>query len=293
MTRIHWFADQEGFAAAASGLQSAVARFDRPIAAASTAAGYCTVCARASVFGVGHGQAPGGSLNLRESLCCRRCRLTTRQRLVHLALAEEIGRRSGALRGALLEKSTRLYRVIHARWPWLVGSEFLGPDHLPGRSYWWSTRWWRWRRTRHESITSFSYAMQSLDLLVHSDVLEHVYDTGMALRECARVLRKGGAMLFTVPFAVGSPASVLRGHPLPGGGVKHIESPEYHGDGVRHGGIYTFHTFGWDLLSRMREAGFDRVEIGLCHAPGEGFIASDPGAEHAWMGLPVLFRATR
>lgn len=290
MTRISWFADRDGFTAAASGLQDAIVRFDRPIAASSAASGYCTACGRASEFEVGQG---GEHPNLRESLRCRRCDLTTRQRLIHCALAGEAEGRGGALRGALLEKSTRPYRVAHARWPWLTGSEFLGADRVPGRSYWWSTHWWRWRRTRHESITSFSYAAQSLDLLVHSDVLEHVFDTGAALRECARVLRSGGAMLFTVPFAIGNTASILRGRLLPDGSVEHIEPPEYHGDGVRHGGIYTFHTFGWDIVDRLREAGFARVEIGLCHAPREGFTASNPGVAQAWMGLPTLFRATR
>lgn len=288
---MRWFADRESYLAAATARQDAIVRLDRPLAAASAASSYCTACDRASAFEA-DGER-GDYPNLRESLCCRRCGLTTRQRLVHLALAEEIAPRSGALSGALLERTTRLYRVAHAYWPWLVGSEFLGPDRVSGRSYWWSTRWWRWRRTRHESITSFSHAARSLDLVAHSDVLEHVYDTDAALRECARVLRAGGTMLFTVPFAVERQASVLRGRPLPDGQVEHIESPEYHGDGVRHGGIYTFHTFGWDLLDRMRAAGFSRVEIGFYHAPGEGFTASNPGIEHAWMGLPTVFRATR
>ena len=293
MTRIRWFADRDSFTAAASGPQDAIAQYDQSVVAVPLVRGYCTACARSSVFVTGRDLATSGYPNLREGLHCRRCGLTTRQRLMHLALGEEFERRGGSLRGALLEHSTRLYRMAHAHWPWLVGSEFLGPDRVSGRRYWWSTHWWRWRRTRHESITAFSYPTQSLDLVAHSDVLEHVYDTGMALRECARVLRKGGAMLFTVPFAIDSSASVLRGRPLPDGGIEHIERPEYHGDGVRHGGIYTFHTFGWDLLERMREVGFDRVEIGLYHAPDEGFTASNPGVAHAWMGLPILFRAIR
>ena len=289
MTRLCWFADRESFVAAASSRQNAIEQFDRPMAAMSSSPGYCTACARSTTFRTG-GLAVDYP-NFREGLHCRRCGLTTRQRLVHLALGEQTNLRSGKLRGALLEHSTRLFRVAHARWPWLIGSEFLGPGHASGRSYWWSTHWWRWRRTRHESITSFSYATESLDVLAHSDVLEHVYDTGTALRECARVLRRGGTMLFTVPFAIDGHASVLRGRPLHDGGIEHIEPPEYHGDGVRHGGIYTFHTFGWDLLDRIREAGFARVEIGFCHLPREGFTAANPGIADAWKGLPVVFRA--
>ena len=287
MARIQWFSDQDSFTTAASGLQSAILQDDRAIAAATTVRGYCTACARPAVFKV-HNNA-----NLREGLFCDRCGLTARQRLVHLALREETAARTGPLRGAILERTTRLYRMARRMWPWLIGSEFLGPNRRSGQSYWWSTHWWRWRRTRHESITAFSYASQSLDLLAHSDVLEHVYDTGLALGECARVLRKGGAMLFTAPFFVNRAVSTLRGRPLPNGDIEHIESPEYHGDGVRHGGIYTFHNFGWSFFNSLRDAGFSRVEIGLYHAPDEGFTASNPNAADAWMALPTLFRATK
>lgn len=292
MATIHWFEQRAAFMDAARCRQEAIARMDVPLTTTTAFEGHCTACGHATTFQVRPDAAITGRPNLREGLRCAHCKLIARQRLMLLALREEI-QRIAATRGALLENSTRLYRAAHAAWPWLVGSEYLGDHRIGGKSYWWSTHWWRWRRTRHESITSLSYATGSLDLLAHSDVLEHVYDTALALRESARILRKGGTMLFTVPFSVAGDRSVLRGRPAGDGRIDHLEPAEYHGDGLRHGGIYTFHNFGWDFFDLLGESGFSRVEIGFCHAPDEGFCPSDPTAEHAWCGLPILFRVTK
>jgi hypothetical protein len=293
MTQIRWFQSRESFTAAVEGMQQAITQRDIPIAKAAFVNGHCPACDRPTVFEVISGAMFSGRPNLREGLRCTHCRLTARQRLILLAMREEISHLTHPLHGAMLEQTTRLYRVAHARWRWLVGSEYLGDNHVAGRHYWWSTHWWRWRRTRHESITAFSYASHSLSLLVHSDVLEHVYDTKQALHECLRVLRKDGVMLFTVPFHADQHDSTLRGRPCDNGQIEHLEPPEYHGDGMARGGIYTFHNFGWDFFDLMRASGFSRVEIGVCHAPDGGLTSADPSGGQTWRMPPLLFRAVK
>ncbi|MFC5435960.1 methyltransferase domain-containing protein [Rhodanobacter umsongensis] len=293
MAQIRWFQNQESFTVAAKGMQKAIAQWDIPIAEAAFVNGHCPTCDRQTLFEVNPGAMFAERPNLREGLRCSHCKLTARQRLIMLAMQQEIDSLASPLRGAMLEQTTRLYRVAHARWRWIVGSEYLGDDHVGGGQYWWSTHWWRWRHTRHESITSFSYASHSIDLLAHSDILEHVYDTKQALRECSRILRKGGVMLFTAPFFADRHDSILRGRLQDDGQIKHLEPPEYHGDGMARGGIYTFHNFGWDFFELLRESGFTRVEIGLCHAPDEGLTSADPAAEQPWRMLPLLFRAVK
>lgn len=293
MPHIHWFRDRDSFTHAAEIAQVAIVQRDIPIAAAAFTRGHCPVCDRNTVFQVNTGATFAGRPNLREGLRCAHCGLTARQRLVLLALREEVDTLAMPLHGAMLEQTTRLYRIAHAQWRWLVGSEYLGEGLAGGRHYWWSTHWWRWRRTLHESITALSYASLSLDLLVHSDVLEHVYDTRQALRECARVLRPGGVMLFTVPFFADRLTSTLRGRLRRDGQIEHLEAPEYHGDGMARGGIYTFHNFGWDFFELLRNSGFSRVEIGVCHSPDEGLSCSDPAGEQTSRMLPLLFRAMK
>jgi SAM-dependent methyltransferase len=288
-----WSQDQAAFSIAAERLAPSTAERDQAIAQLDVIEGQCPVCRLPTVFTVHTGATFDGRPNLREGLRCRRCGLTARQRLVFAAIAHQL-QSASAVKGALLERTSRLYRQVHSRWPGITGSEYLGAERIPGRAYWWSTHSWRWRRSRHETITALSYATGSLDVIVHSDVLEHVYDTRLAIRECARVLRDGGAMLFTAPFFASLPTSILRGRPLPGGGIEHFEPPEYHGDGVSSTGIYTYHSFGWDLLDMLRENGFGQAEIGLRYAPDEGWVSADPpAAAHPWSMLPIVFRATK
>lgn len=47
---------------------------------------------------------------------------------------------------------------------------------------------------------NFPYRDNTFDLLFHSEVMEHVPDTTYFINECYRVLKKGGGLLFTVPF---------------------------------------------------------------------------------------------
>lgn len=292
MVQFHWCSDPQAYLAKAQGFAQAIAERDTYISGQPHVTGQCPVCCRPTVFLVNTGATFGGRPNLREGLRCSHCKLTARQRLMLVAMEQQLA--DGLARnGALLEQSSRLYQRARARWPWLAGSEFLGDDRIGGRRYWWSARGLRWRRIRHESITALSYASGSLDLLAHSDVLEHVYDLDGALREAARVLRPGAVMLFTVPFFGDRPLSLLRGRPLSDGTIEHLEAPEYHGDGVRRGGIYTFHSLGWDFITRIRAAGFRQAEVGLCHAPGEGLSACDPLDTCPWLGVPTVFRATR
>jgi SAM-dependent methyltransferase len=49
---------------------------------------------------------------------------------------------------------------------------------------------------------TFPFDDNCMDVVFHTEVLEHVWDTRLFLGECLRVLRPGGRMFFTVPFAV-------------------------------------------------------------------------------------------
>lgn len=114
---------------------------------------------------------------------------------------------------------------------------FYAADLPPGSS--------RTDGARCEDITRLTLPDQSVDLLVSSEVLEHVPDLQQAGREIARVLRPGGCHVFTVPTVDKGPT--LRRACFEGGALKHLETPEYHGDPLGKGqGILAFWTFGRD-----------------------------------------------
>lgn len=293
MANFIWFRDHQSMLDAAASLRQSVAEIDYKIAQAKVFNGWCAVCKRQTAFTVNTGATFDGRPNLREGLRCQHCKLSNRQRLLLLALQEELGRNHMDPAGAILESTTRLSKLVHKRWPLIAGSEFLGEEYISGKKYWWSTRWWRPRHTRHESITNLSYETNSLNVIAHSDVLEHVYQIRIALLESYRVLKEGGAMIFTAPFFMDLNESILRGRQLKNGSLEKLEPDEYHGDGLRAGGVYTFHNFGWSFLEAIRDVGFKNVEVGLNYAPNQGFTSSDPPTLHQWSMLPILFRATK
>lgn len=55
------------------------------------------------------------------------------------------------------------------------------------------------KEIRREDMTALSYPNQSFDLVLHSDVLEHIGDYKKAIAECRRVLKPSGVCLFTTP----------------------------------------------------------------------------------------------
>jgi SAM-dependent methyltransferase len=93
-------------------------------------------------------------------------------------------------------------------------------------------------------------ADESFDLVVHSDTLEHVPDPVRGLAECRRVLRDGGACVFTVPIIVGRLTRSRAGLP-----------PSYHGEAAK-GDAYLVHTeFGADAWRWPLAAGFADCRI--------------------------------
>src|SRR5579864_1593583 len=114
-----------------------------------------------------------------------------------------------------------------------------------------------------QDITALSFEDNSFDLIVSSEVLEHVPRLEEAFRETARVLRPGGAHLFTVP-----PRETTRKRAkIEQGKVRHIEPPEYHLDPLSPDGILAFWDIGPDLPKAVPSAGLD---IKIARGPTEG-----------------------
>ena len=125
-----------------------------------------------------------------------------------------------------------------------------------------------------QDVQRLTYADAAFDLVTSTEVFEHVPDDGRAFAEVHRVLRPGGAVVFTVPL-MESVATLERAR-LEHGTVVHLTAPEYHGDrlrGRRH--VLAFRTYGLDILDRLRAAGFEaRLERidDTAHAIADGKV---------------------
>ena len=265
------------------------------LAGASQVGGYCTTCRRSTRFTVCTGARFDGRPNLREGMQCTGCRLSARQRLVHLAFSDSAACDNALVRGkgAILERHTRLFRAVRRQSPRIAGSEYHHPRALKGKTY---LRVVRSKLpvpkfARHESVTDLSYADGSLDYLIHTDVLEHVEDTRAALEECRRVLKVGAPLIFTVPFFSSLESTLVRGRTDLDGTLFELMPGEYHDDGAAGKGIYTFYNFGWSLVDLMREV-FPVVEIGVAYNVERGLLVCDSRAEW-WNMTPLIFRCYR
>ena len=204
--------------------------------------GFCHVCRRASRFTC-------SSANLREDLVCEGCGLINRLRAALWLFESECRPRRHAPI-YVTEQVTSLYRVLAERYPKVRGSEYLG-DRVP--------RGQAADGVRNESVTDLTFADGSFSHVLSFEVFEHVPAYRDAFAECARVLRPGGTMVFSVPFLRDAPATLVRARVRPDGSVEHLLEPEYHGDPLTVDGCLCYQHFGWDLLDDLRAAGFARA----------------------------------
>jgi SAM-dependent methyltransferase len=107
-----------------------------------------------------------------------------------------------------------------------------------------------------EDLTALSYADASFDLVVTSDTLEHVPDIDRALRETLRVLKPGGAHVFTTPVVWDRPTRVRAR--IENGAVVHLLPPSHHGAPKHNADDFlVFYEFGADFTRRCEAAGFE------------------------------------
>jgi len=148
----------------------------------------------------------------------------------------------------LMEQTTTMFSYYLENYKNIVGSEFLGNSVPLGHK--------NELGLRNEDGSNLSFANNSFDAILSFDVFEHIPNFKLAFSESHRVLRKGGSMLFSVPFICGSEKTVIRAALDSGGSVKHLLPPEYHGDPINNEGILCFQHFGWEMLDDLLSAGF-------------------------------------
>jgi SAM-dependent methyltransferase len=99
---------------------------------------------------------------------------------------------------------------------------------------------------RCENLERQTFADGSFDLVVTSDVFEHVLDPGRAFAEIGRTLRGGGAHVFTVPWYWWK-ETLVRAVRADDGEIKNLEPPDYHGNPIDESGSLVVTEWGRQL----------------------------------------------
>jgi SAM-dependent methyltransferase len=106
-------------------------------------------------------------------------------------------------------------------------------------------------KIRREDLRCLTLPDNSVDLVVTSDVFEHIVNPGAAFREIARVLRRGGLHVFTVPIFE-RPHTLVR---VADDGTE-LMAPDYHGNPIGDGRSLVVREWGDDITDFIEaEAG--------------------------------------
>ena len=112
---------------------------------------------------------------------------------------------------------------------------------------------------RSENIEDLTFANESIDLFITQDVMEHVFHPDRAIAEIHRVLKPGGAHIFTTPKHRGLDATVQRASIADDGEITHLLEPSWHGNPIGERALVTF-DFGYDFEQLLSKWSGESVE---------------------------------
>jgi SAM-dependent methyltransferase len=183
---------------------------------------------------------------------CLRCAAT----LVNLSLIPVIRQHCGSelarLRAYELSSYGATYDFLRRHVGELQYSEYF-PEHALGTEV---------NGIRNEDATRLTFADELFDLVTSNQVFEHVPDDVAVYRECYRVLRRGGALIFSVPlYDTQRTEQVARLDDQQR--IEWLGAPEYHDSrvaGPQSAPVFWRHS-RHDILERVRGGGFSRLEL--------------------------------
>ena len=105
-------------------------------------------------------------------------------------------------------------------------------------------------------LMSMPFETGSLDIVMTSDVMEHVEDDERAHREIHRCLRVGGAYIFTVPYDPCLMETRRLTQPTGEGKPSFILRRQAHGDPLSKSGVLAHRIYGQKFQDELRALGF-------------------------------------
>lgn len=107
---------------------------------------------------------------------------------------------------------------------------------------------------RSENLENLSFSDNSIDIHISQDVMEHVFSPSLAFSEIGRTLKPGGAHIFTVPIVNKYKPTSQRASMQANGQIKHLDTPQYHGNPIdTEGSLVTF-DWGYDICQKIFDA---------------------------------------
>jgi hypothetical protein len=213
-------------------------------------AGMCNVCGERQTF-------VRRNASLREGYRCNSCKASLRYRGQADAILRTYARRGAVTIAALVEEPELAgialwepgvlgpLRTHFTKLPGYVMSDYW-PDVPPGEER---------DGVRCEDLMALTLPDSAFDLVVTSDIFEHVRHPFVGFAEVHRVLRPGGRHIFSIPIQEPWRAATVERVDVSGDEDVFLVEPRYHlGPGnSRH---LVYNDFGRDLVDGLRRVGF-------------------------------------
>jgi hypothetical protein len=194
--------------------------------------GICPICERESVF-------RSKQAWLRDFFFCSGCGSIPRER----ALMDVIKTYYPNYRELTIHESSPGGRgasvKLHRECPGYSASHYY-PDVIPGETH-------KKYGYQCQDLENLTLEDSSLDLLISQDVLEHIYNPDKAFQEIARVLKPGGAHIFSVPIINKEKPTVRWATMNADGSPNFLFEPEYHGNPIDKKGAPVSMHWGYDI----------------------------------------------
>lgn len=124
---------------------------------------------------------------------------------------------------------------------------------------------------RSEDLENLTFPDDSFDLFITQDVMEHIFNPEKAFQEIARVLKPGGAHIFTVPLVRKNSKSVRCAQRTENGKIIFLCEPEYHGNPVDINNALVTMQWGFDIAKYITKVAntptriitIDNLEYGI------------------------------
>lgn len=194
---------------------------------------YCITCeTEQSEFHI-----PEGYWGLREKYYCTNCQSRPRERALTYVLEKlypnwkdlTIHESSPVMRGAS--------RKLKLNCPNYSTSQFFPKEELGATI----------NGIRNENLEKLTFEDESFDLFISLDVMEHVFNPDKSFPEIARILKPGGAHIFTVPLMNQHNPTEVAATIDDDGKVTHLLEAQYHGNPVDDEGSLVTYRWGYDI----------------------------------------------
>jgi ubiquinone/menaquinone biosynthesis C-methylase UbiE len=212
--------------------------------------GHCWVCGTYSKF-------VRNNRSIREGFRCRKCKASLRYRGQAQALIEHYGTTQTHSLDDLVSlptfKCLDIYEAgitgpFRERFGKLEGYQcsFYWDDVEPGVLR---------EGIQCQNLEELTFDSSSFDLIVSSDIMEHVRKPWKAFEEIYRVLKPGGVYLFSIPVQKPVRSTCIYRVDTSTDTDNFLLEPRYHGNGIG-GRSLVYIDYGWDLMDKLSSMGY-------------------------------------